>query len=80
VHLGTGGNTADAVIASNYALLPNVTSASGDWWSFPIPPITFIPTNTSKITISMTSPDDANFDVVVGTGETFVVLRQISNV
>ena len=80
VHLGTGGNTADAVIASNYALLPNVTSASGDWWSFPIPPITFTPTSTSKITISMTSPDDANFDVVVGTGETFVVIQQISNV
>lgn len=77
VHVGTAGTTADAVIASAIQQVPNVGS---DGWTFPVPPISFIPGASDKVTISVTSPDESNYDVMTGTGQTFLIIREISNV
>lgn len=80
VHLGSGGNTSDAVIAAAMHQPPN-TGSSPSHWTIHIPPITFVPSTTDKITISTTVDEgggSANYDVMTGTGQTFVVIKQIT--
>ena len=76
-HVGSGGNTADAVIGTFYGVSPNPPSSGSV--TVPIPPRAFVPGASDKVTISVTSPDDSAFDVCTGAGESFVVIKQISN-
>lgn len=75
VHLGTNGTVNDAVIAKAYEYV----SAGTTYLTVHIPPITFTPSASQKITIGVTMPASANNDIKTGTGETFVVIEQISN-